>query len=223
VIVSDILQRSKAAEQASQTAAISQQELANIGLSVFNILPSQLASTASDLKEVLNESFGAIAEDQQMEKLERRHEIQRLRESIEEQGQKYASLEISLRIQQRMVLDTLESCIQAHLESLFEGLRLKDASVNEFVDVGGASQQNDEGTQDNDASTKESAEVEDPGPQHSEAEPNTNMGLFIGIAAGLHMLGCLMSGVMISVVRPPSTRWATSGSERFDPIILKSS
>jgi hypothetical protein len=90
MIESDILQYSKAAGQASQTSALSQQELAKIGISVFNIWPAQLAGLANDLKEVLDEILGPVAEHQQSEKLEIREEIQKSRESIEQQSQKYA-------------------------------------------------------------------------------------------------------------------------------------
>jgi hypothetical protein len=64
MIGSDILQYSKAAEQASQTSTLSQQELAKIGISVFNILPAQLAGLANDLKEVLDEHLSPAAEHQ---------------------------------------------------------------------------------------------------------------------------------------------------------------
>jgi hypothetical protein len=67
MIESHILQYSKAAEQASQTSALSQQELAKIGIFVSNILPAQLAN---DLKEVLDENLSPVAEHQQREKVE---------------------------------------------------------------------------------------------------------------------------------------------------------
>jgi Sec-independent protein translocase protein TatA len=98
MIESDILQYSKAAGQAPQMSALSQQELAKIGISVFNIWPAQLAGLANDLKEVLDEILSPVAEHQQSEKLEIREKIQKSRESIEQQSQKYAvALEISLQ------------------------------------------------------------------------------------------------------------------------------
>jgi hypothetical protein len=66
---------SKAAEQASQTSALSQQELAKIALSVMDILPAQLASTANDLKAALNEGMGYVVEKQQEEMSERQQEV----------------------------------------------------------------------------------------------------------------------------------------------------
>jgi hypothetical protein len=129
---------SKAAEQASQTTALSQQELAKIALSVMDILPAQLASTANDLKAALNEGIGYVVEKQQEEMSERQQEVQQLRELIEQHGKQYVVLETSLKIQQQLVLDTLESCVQARLDDLFEGLHFNDTSANEPVDAGGA-------------------------------------------------------------------------------------
>ena len=121
---------SKAAEQASQTSALSQQELAKIALSVMDILPAQLASTANDLKAALNEGIGYVVEKQQEEMSERQQEVQQLRELIEQHGKQYVVLETSLKIQQQLVLDTLESCVQARLDDLFEGLHFNDTSAN---------------------------------------------------------------------------------------------
>jgi hypothetical protein len=107
-------------------------------------------------------------------------------------------LEISLQIQQRLVLDTLESSIQAHLDALFEGLQLKDASANVSAEVGGAS------------------------PQNEKAEGDTGQGMLLGMAAGLHMLGYVMSGVLNPMLISLENEWATSGIERFDPFALTS-
>jgi hypothetical protein len=182
---------SKAAEQASQTSALSQQELAKIALSVMDILPAQLASTANDLKAASNEGIGYVVEKQQEEISERQQEVQQLRELIEQHGKQYVVLEASLKIQQQLVLDTLESCVQARLDDLFEGLHFNDTLVNEPVDAGGA--RSEEGF------------------QNSENDAN----LFVGIAAGLHMLGYLMSGLLGPVFRTPSSSWPGSDNDRF--------
>lgn len=218
-----MLQYSKAAEHASQISTLSQQELARIGISVFNILPAQLASSANDLKEVLLEKLDSITEDQQSEKLQRRDEIQQLRESIDQQSENYASLEVSLQVQQRLVLDTLESCIQAHLDALFEALRLNDASANEPAEVDSTSPRNDEENTDTNTLADDYAEVEGASPQADAAELHPDMSMFVGMAAGLHMLGYLMSGMMAPMLRAPVNGWATSGNERFNPFTFESS
>ncbi|PMD33819.1 hypothetical protein L207DRAFT_146641 [Hyaloscypha variabilis F] len=186
-----LLQTLKAAEQASQTSALSQQELAKIALSVMDILPAQLASTANDLKAALNEGIGYVVEKQQEEMSERQQEVQQLRELIEQHGKQYVVLETSLKIQQQLVLDTLESCVQARLDDLFEGLHFNDTSANEPVDAGGAKSEEGFQNSDNDAN------------------------LFVGMAAGLHMLGYLMSGLLGPVFRTPSSSWPGSDNDRF--------
>ena len=107
-------------------------------------------------------------------------------------------MEISLQIQQRLVLDTLESSIQAHLDALFEGLQLKDASANVSTEVDGAS------------------------PQNEKAEGDTGQGMLLGMAAGLRLLGYVMSGVLNPMLISLENEWATSGIERFDPFALTS-
>jgi hypothetical protein len=105
-------------------------------------------------------------------------------------------LEISLQIQQRLVLGTLESFIQAHLGAFFEGLRLKDASANESAEVNSAS------------------------PQNEKPEGDAGQSMSLGMAAGPHMFGYVMSGVLNPMLRSLENEWAISGIERFDPFAL---
>lgn len=147
----------------------------------MDVLPLQLASTANDLKAALTEGFGSVADRQQEEVSERQQEIEQLRESIEQQGQKFADLESSLKVHQQLVLDTLESCVQARLDALFEASPWNDVSPSESVDTEIASPENESGNTDSDAN------------------------LFVGMAAGLHMLGFLMSGLLGPVLQPPSS------------------
>ncbi|KAE9366879.1 hypothetical protein N431DRAFT_350578 [Stipitochalara longipes BDJ] len=188
-----LLQTLKAAEQASRTSALSQQELAKIALAVIEILPAQLRATADSLKLVLTETLESIAEERQIEMLETREEIQKLRDSIEEHGEKFTNLDLSVETQQRLILDAVESCTQAHLESLVEAMSLDELS-EQRSDI-----KSEEGKAV--AQTLVSAE---------------GLSSFFGMAAGLHMLGFLISGVLGPMLRGPSAMRTGGGPWRFE-------
>jgi hypothetical protein len=46
--------------------------------------------------------------------------------------------------------------------------------------------------------------------------------MLLGMAAGLHMLGYVISGVLNPMLRSLENEWATSRIERFDPFALSS-
>ncbi len=188
----------KAAEQISLTATLSHEQLAKIGISVSEVLPAQFARIADDLKEVLVESLVCATDERQKDKVDVQNDIQVLRESIEEQGQRQANLDDSVQKLQQFILEVFECCSEAYLQTLLEGINSNDARPE-----GGQS--------------IESIEIKVLDQVDPMVESATTQNLFVGMAAGLHLLGYLMAGKLGPMLRSPSSAWAAGNNERFEP------